>query len=566
MSEADLIHSDIEAYLALQQKKEILRFLTAGSVDDGKSTLIGRLLHDANTVYDDQLAALHRDSAKKSAAGGEVDYSLLVDGLLAEREQGITIDVAYRYFSTEKRKFIIADTPGHEQYTRNMATGASTADLAVILVDARLGVLPQTRRHTFIASLLGIRHVVVAVNKMDVVGYAEDVFARIVAEYAAFADKLKLASIHYLPLSALRGDNVVAKSAAMPWYDGPPLLRYLETVPLGRDEGAAALRFPVQYVVRPDLDYRGFAGTVASGVIRRGDDIVCLPSGRTSKVARIVTHDGDREEAAAPLAVSVTLADEIDVSRGDVLAHAGAAPQAARSIEAMVVWMHETPLRPGTTYLVKHTTRIVPAEITEIHDRVDVTTLDRRPARALALNDIGRITLTAARPLLFDPYTESRATGAFILIDRLTNGTFGAGMILGRGASEPREAGPEGGREAGHPAATRGVSPAERRRRLGQRPAVVVLGGGDLARLEALSRDLERRLWDEGYTVAVLAPSEAAAIPVCHRLGMVTVVPAGTTDVSAHTRSLDPQEVVALGGEVTVDAVLAELRRRELVR
>ena len=431
MAEAALIDRDIEAYLALQQKKEILRFLTAGSVDDGKSTLIGRLLHDANTVYEDQLVALRRDSAKKSSAGGEIDYSLLVDGLLSEREQGITIDVAYRYFATEKRKFIIADTPGHEQYTRNMATGASTADLAVILVDARLGVLPQTRRHSFIASLLGIRHVVVAVNKMDVVGWDQAVFSAIAAEYAAFADKLGLRDVHYLPLSALRGDNVVEPSESMPWYEGPPLLRYLETVPIARDPRHAALRLPVQYVLRPDLDFRGFSGTVASGVIRRGDRVMSLPSRRSSVVARIVTHDGDLEEAFAPMAVTVTLADEIDLSRGDMLVDEAHLPHVARSIEAMVVWMHETPLRPGATYLLKHGTKVVSAEVSEIHERVDVNTLERHPARALGLNDIGRVTLTAARPLLFDAYADNNATGAFIVIDRLTNGTFGAGMILG---------------------------------------------------------------------------------------------------------------------------------------
>jgi bifunctional enzyme CysN/CysC len=562
MRERDLIEGDVEAYLALQQRKEMLRFLTAGSVDDGKSTLIGRLLHDADTVYDDQLAALRRDSAKKSSAGGEVDYSLLVDGLLSEREQGITIDVAYRYFATEKRKFIIADTPGHEQYTRNMATGASTADLAILLVDARLGILAQTRRHSFIASLLGIRHLVVAVNKMDLCGYDQAVFTRISAEYAAFAEKLGLRDVGYIPLSALRGDNVVAPSEHMPWYEGPPLLAYLEMVPIARDRDLEALRFPVQYVLRPDLDFRGFSGTVASGVIRRGDRVMSLPSRRTSTVQRIVTRDGDREEAFAPLAVTVTLADEIDVSRGDMLVHEGALPHVARSFEAMVVWMHETPLRVGASYLVKHGTKVVSAEVSQIHERVDVNTLERHAARSLGLNDIGRVTLTAARPLLFDAYAENRATGAFILIDRLTNGTFGAGMITGPGASEPGEA-----EVGGAP----GVSLAERLRRLGQKAAVVVVTGDDPAQVEALGYGLERRLWDEGFGVHVLAARDVGALAVCQGLGMISVVLAdGSTELSALSKRVDPAAVLVVSsnaeGGASVEGVMSDLRGRGVVR
>jgi bifunctional enzyme CysN/CysC len=564
LDENALIDRDIEAYLALQQKKEILRFLTAGSVDDGKSTLIGRLLHDSNMVYDDQLVTLRKDSAKKSSAGGEVDYSLLVDGLLSEREQGITIDVAYRYFATEKRKFIIADTPGHEQYTRNMATGASTADLAIILIDARYGVLPQTRRHSFIAKLLGIRHVVAAVNKMDLRGYDEAVFAGICAEYAAFAAKLGLSDIHYLPLSALKGDNVVVPSERMPWYQGPPLLSYLETVPIARDQHTTALRFPVQYVLRPDLDFRGFSGTVASGVIRRGDRVQSLPSGRASTVARIVTRDGDLEEATTAMAVTVTLADEIDVSRGDMLVHDGALPHVSRGIEAMVVWMHETELRLGGSYLIKHGTKVVSAEVTAIHERVDVTTLERHPARSLGLNDIGRVTLTAARPLLFDAYAENRATGAFILIDRITNGTHGAGMIL---APASEEIAAEG---------ARGVSTAERSRRLGHQAAVVVVIG------EALAYALERRLWDEGLSAHVLGPAEVGALGVCQALGMISIVVAGRDGGHPQTPGRDgghpqtpgrdgghPQtaaDAVVAGEGASVESVLSELLARGVIR
>ena len=564
MLEKDLLATDIEAYLALQQRKEILRFLTAGSVDDGKSTLIGRLLHDSNMVYDDQLVTLRRDSAKKSSAGGPIDFSLLVDGLLSEREQGITIDVAYRYFATEKRKFIIADTPGHEQYTRNMATGASTADLAVILIDARYGVLPQTRRHSFIASLLGIRHIVAAVNKMDLRGYDQAVFEGIRADYAAFADKLGLRDVQFIPLSALEGDNVVEKSAKMPWYEGPPLLAHLETVPLAADRDLDHLRFPVQYVLRPDLDFRGFSGTVAAGVVRRGDRIMSLPSRRTSTVARIVTYDGDREEAFAPLAVTLTLADEIDVSRGDMLVHEHALPHVARSIEAMVVWMHERPLEPGAAYLIKHGTKVVSAEVTTIHERVDVTTLERHPARSLGLNDIGRVTLTAARPLLFDAYADSKGTGAFIFIDRLTNGTFGAGMILGAGASEPGEPEGDGGR-------SRGVSLAERVRRLSQSPALIALTGGDAARREELGYGLERRLWDDGYTAHVLPPRAVGSIVVCQGLGLLTILLAdGDTELSALTGVVPRERTFVVACDeaegASVEAIVHGLRARDLVR
>ena len=561
MRERDLIESDVEAYLAREQQKELLRFLTAGSVDDGKSTLIGRLLHDSRMVYDDQLDALRRDSAKKSSAGGEIDYSLLVDGLLSEREQGITIDVAYRYFATSTRKFIIADTPGHEQYTRNMATGASTADLAIILVDARLGVLSQTRRHSFIAALLGIRHIVVAVNKMDLVSYDEAVFDRVRADYAAFAAKVGLTDVHYLPLSALRGDNVVEASDSMPYYQGPPLLGYLETVPIARDRNLDDLRFPVQYVLRPDLDFRGFSGTVASGLLKKGDRVMSLPSRRSSTVTRIVTYDGDREEAFPPLSVTVTLADEIDLSRGDMLVHEDDLPEVARSVEAMVVWMHERPLEVGATYLIKHGTKVVSAEVSEIHERVDVTTLDRHPAHSLGLNEVGRITLTAARPLLFDPYAKNRATGALIFIDRLTNGTFGAAMILGRGDTEPQDQGPS---------ATRGVSLADRVRRLGQRPAAVVLTGADEAHREELGHAIERRLWDDGYTAHVLPPQAISAAAVCQGLGLITIVITdGDAELSGLHAAIPGDQLILVDCDAesaSVESVLKALRALDAIR
>src|SRR5688572_5425914 len=435
MQQVDLSKEDIHTYLERNQRKELLRFLTCGSVDDGKSTLIGRLLHDTKTIYEDQLAAVKRDSVKFGTTGeaGGVDLALLTDGLKAEREQGITIDVAYRYFSTEKRKFIIADTPGHEQYTRNMATGASTCDLAIILIDARHGVAVQTRRHSFIVSLLGIKHVVVAVNKMDLVGWSEEVFERIKTDYAGFVAKLDIADVEFIPLSALKGDNVVGKSNAMPWYQGPPLLAHLETVHIASDRNLADMRFPVQYVVRPNLDFRGFAGTMASGILRKGDEVVALPSGKRSRVQSIVTLDGELDEAFSPMAVNVTLKDEIDVSRGDMLVHPGNEPHVSAEIEAMVVWMSERPFAPGRSYWIKQTTRTVAGEISQLRYGVDVNTLGRRPITQLALNEVGHVVLGLNRPIAYDPYKTNVSTGAFIVVDRLTNNTVGAGMILERG-------------------------------------------------------------------------------------------------------------------------------------
>src|SRR5215213_10391462 len=499
MQAVDLTHEDIHAYLARHQRKELLRFLTCGSVDDGKSTLIGRLLHDTKMIYDDQLAAVKRDSEKVGTTGaGEIDLALLTDGLKAEREQGITIDVAYRYFSTDRRKFIIADTPGHEQYTRNMATGASTCQLAIILIDARHGVQTQTRRHSFIVSLLGIRHVVVAVNKMDLVGYSRDDFERIKDDYTGFVAKLDLRDITFIPMSALRGDNVVSKSDAMPWYPGPPLLDHLETVHIASDRNLTDLRFPVQYVIRPNLDFRGFAGTVASGVVRTGDEVMVLPSGKRSRVKSIVTYDGELDEAFAPQAVTVTLTDEVDVSRGDMLVHPNSPPHVSSQIEAMVVWMAEQPFVPGRTYALKQTTRQVAAEVAAFRHGVDVNTLEHRAAARLGLNEVGHVQLSLTQPLACDPYRTNAATGAFILIDRLTNNTVGAGMILEAGA--PRQA------EAVATAKAREslVAPAEREQRFGQRPVTVLLVGLTGSGKSRIAYALERRLWDEGRAVTVL--------------------------------------------------------------
>jgi bifunctional enzyme CysN/CysC/sulfate adenylyltransferase subunit 1 len=436
-----------EEFLEAHLGQEMLRFTTAGSVDDGKSTLIGRLLHDTKSVYEDQLAAVKKSRINR-AANGHVDLSLLTDGLKAEREQGITIDVAYRYFSTSRRKFIIADTPGHEQYTRNMATGASTADVAVVLIDAKAylregGLLPQSRRHTYIASLLGIPHVVAAVNKMDLVGYAEETFAAIRGEFVEFASRLGLKSVTVIPVSALEGDNVVTPSSEMRWYDGPTLLEFLETVPLASDGHAGPLRFPVQLVQRPDANFRGFAGQVARGILRAGDRVKALPSRRETTVKRIVTWDGDLQAAAYPQSVTVELEDEIDLSRGEMLVSAGddrALPDASRHLNAMVVWMHEEPLVVGRTYVAKHTTRTVRATVKSIRYRVDVGSLEHGPADRLAMNEIAEVELETNLPLFFDSYAESRTTGSMILIDGVTNATVGAAMIIGA-AERSSEAG-----------------------------------------------------------------------------------------------------------------------------
>ncbi|NDV54683.1 sulfate adenylyltransferase subunit CysN [Parabacteroides sp. 52] len=423
---------NIKEYLDKDEQKDLLRFLTAGSVDDGKSTLIGRLLFDSKKIYEDQLDALERDSKRMGNAGEHIDYALLLDGLKAEREQGITIDVAYRYFSTNNRKFIIADTPGHEQYTRNMITGGSTANLAIILVDARTGVITQTRRHTFLVSLLGIKHVVLAVNKMDLVDFDQQVFDRIVDDYKAFVEPLNIPDITPIPLSALDGDNVVEKSGRTPWYEGISLLEYLETVPIDQDRNFDDFRFPVQYVLRPNLDFRGFSGRVASGIVRKGDTVMALPSGKTSRVKSIVTYEGELEYAFPPQCITITLEDEIDISRGEMLVHPDNKPVADRNFEAMLVWMDEEPMDRNKQFYIKHTTNTSRARIDNIRYKVDVNTMEQSTVDHLVLNEIGKVVFTTGKELFFDPYTQNKQTGAFILIDPITNNTSAVGMIIDR--------------------------------------------------------------------------------------------------------------------------------------
>lgn len=431
----------IEEFLKKDEQKDLLRFLTAGSVDDGKSTLIGRLLFDSKKIYEDQLDALERDSKRVGNAGEHIDYALLLDGLKAEREQGITIDVAYRYFSTNNRKFIIADTPGHEQYTRNMITGGSTANLAIILVDARAGVITQTRRHTYLVSLLGIKHVVLAVNKMDLVNFSKEVFDNIVADYKAFIAPLGVPDVTCIPLSALDGDNVVEKSERTPWYEGPSLLEFLETVHIGNDHNLTDFRYPVQYVLRPNLDFRGFSSKVASGIVRKGDEVVALPSGKKTHVKAIYSPDGECDYAYPPMSVTLTLEDEIDVSRGDMLVHPDNMPMVGRNFEAMLVWMDEEKMDMEKSFFLKQTTNMSRTRIDSIKYKVDVNTMDhlsvengklKKEDVPLQLNQIAHVVLTSSKELFFDPYTENKATGAFILIDPITNNTSAAGMIISK--------------------------------------------------------------------------------------------------------------------------------------
>jgi sulfate adenylyltransferase subunit 1 len=428
--QSELIEKDIDAYLKQHEHKELLRFLTCGSVDDGKSTLIGRLLHDSKMIYEDQLESIRSDSTRHGTTGEKIDLALLVDGLQAEREQGITIDVAYRYFSTAKRKFIIADTPGHEQYTRNMATGASTCDLAIILIDARHGVMTQTRRHSYIASLLGIQHVVVAINKMDLVDFSEEVYEKIKSDYLTFAEGLKPRDIQFVPISALDGDNVVTPSASTPWYDGKSLMEILETVEIAKDQNFDDFRFPVQFVNRPNLNFRGFCGTIASGIVRVGDTIRVLPSNRTTRVKSIVTYDANLEEAFVGQAVTLTLEDEIDISRGDMIVGADDEKVKQSShLQANLVWMSDQPLHPGKQYGFKFATKYTSGSVSNIQYRVDVNTQAHSEVDSLQLNDIGLVSVSLSQKVAVDPYDINRTTGAFIVIDRLTNITVGAGMI-----------------------------------------------------------------------------------------------------------------------------------------
>ncbi|CAG9296194.1 sulfate adenylyltransferase subunit CysN [Celerinatantimonas diazotrophica] len=432
-TQSTLVADDIKSYLRQHEQKQLLRFLTCGSVDDGKSTLIGRLLHDSKMIFEDQLAAIKQDSKRFNTTDNEFDLALLVDGLQSEREQGITIDVAYRYFSTDKRKFIIADTPGHEQYTRNMATGASNCDLAVVMIDARYGVQVQTKRHSFIVSELGIKQVIVAINKMDLVEYSHQCYEQIAREYRQFADKLKIDTIHFVPISALCGDNVVNKSDNTDWYQGQTLMQLLESAPIDHDYKPSLFRMPVQYVNRPNLDFRGFAGTITSGCIAVGDEVTVYPSGQKANVNRIVTFDGDLERAYAPMAVTLTLDKEIDVSRGDLLARGELEPNVGKNVNAHLVWMSEDALVPGKTYDFKLATKITSGQISQIEARIDVNTLERHSAERLLLNELGVANIEFAQQLAFDRYDDTRETGSFIIIDRLSNVTVGAGMIQKQG-------------------------------------------------------------------------------------------------------------------------------------
>lgn len=421
--------TDIDLWLDQQTDKSLLRFLTCGSVDDGKSTLIGRLLYDSQLILDDQLASLKKESRNRTTGDEGIDFSLLVDGLSAEREQGITIDVAYRFFSTDKRKFIVADTPGHEQYTRNMATGASNADLALLLIDARKGVLTQSRRHSFILSLIGVKHVVLVVNKIDLVDYSQDVFDRIVAEYRAFAEPLGFKTLAAVPVSALRGDNILGPSANTPWYRGPGLVPYLEGIEVADDRASQKFRFPVQWVNRPNLDFRGFSGTVAAGVVKVGDDVLVAASRKPARIKAIVTMDGELDQAVAGQAVTLVLDREVDVSRGDVLTHAGETPEFSNQFQARVVWMNEEPAYPGRSYLLKIGSQIVPATITDLKFRTNVNTLEQTAATKLDLNEVATVTIATDRAIAFDPYAANAVTGGFILVDRISNATLGAGTV-----------------------------------------------------------------------------------------------------------------------------------------
>jgi len=497
---------------------ELLRFTTAGSVDDGKSTLIGRLLHDSKAIYEDQLASVKKSRINRSS--GPIDFSLLTDGLRAEREQGITIDVAYRYFATPRRKFIIADTPGHEQYTRNMATGASTADLAVILVDATKGILPQTRRHAFIASLLGIRNVLAAVNKMDLVDYREDVFLDVERDFLQLAGQLGIDHVECVPISALEGDNVVERSERTFWHHGPTLLQHLEAVPLSASDALKSLRFPVQMVIRPDAKFRGFAGRVASGVIRPGDDLLALPSRRRTRVRSIVSYDGDLPDAFAPMSVTLQLEDEIDLSRGDMLVSPENVPRVSRRFSAMVVWLHVSPLEVGRTYLVKHTARQTKIRALQIHYRVNVNTLEREEAGHLSMNDIASVEFEAHVPLFFDPYASNRTTGSFILIDAISNATVGAGMIQEDLPGRQRSDVPE---LASLEIAQKRVSEQERCERHGHYPATFLLENQP-----ALASKLERALFEKGFEVLHLDDEASpgallVAVRAAQRIGAVSI-------------------------------------------
>ena len=527
---------NLAAFLQEDLRKDLLRFTTAGSVDDGKSTLIGRLLHDAKAVYEDQVASVQKSKINRS--GGAFDFSLLTDGLRAEREQGITIDVAYRYFSTARRKFIIADTPGHEQYTRNMATGASTADLAIILVDATKGLLTQTHRHTYIASLLGIRCVVAAINKMDLADYSEDVFLRLQRDFLSLASRLSIPSVQCIPISALAGDNVVSRSESMPWYSGPTLLGHLESVDFQQTRLLDAVRFPVQYVIRPDSRFRGFAGQLASGSLRPGDSLVALPSGQETRVKAIVGFDGDSDRAIAPQSITLQLENEIDLSRGDTLVSPSNLPALSRSFSATVVWLHPDPLRVERPLLLKQTTRLVKAHIRRIRHRINVNTLQNEPTQQLGLNGIAEVEVETNQPLFLDAYAASRATGSFILIDPFSNATVGAGMV--RQTSLDDAARPEERNRASLGVVIGDVTAKERNRRHGHKPGIFLLG----KRL-ALAKSLERALFDKAFHVVVL---DASGVPLPALKSFLALMYSTGLLVLCTSASLGPQDLAELPG------------------
>jgi sulfate adenylyltransferase large subunit len=542
MTQPSEVLSGIDLFLRREEEKDLLRFLTCGSVDDGKSTLIGRLLYDSKGVYEDQLSAITKATVNETA--GAMDFALLTDGLRAEREQGITIDVAYRYFSTPKRKFIIADTPGHEQYTRNMATGASTANLAIVLIDARNGVLSQSRRHAFIASLLGIHHVVVAVNKMDLVDFSEEVFDRICVEFSSFAAQLQIPDLYFIPVSALLGDNIVTKSENMPWFGGSSLLHHLETVHVASDRNLSEMRFPVQLVLRPNQEFRGYAGQMASGVLKPGDPIMVLPSGRTSRVKSIVTHDGEVARAFPPMSVTVCLTDEVDLSRGNMLVPPSHPPHVTRCIDARLVWMGNQPLDLRKQYIIKHTTQSVKAQVRFIRYRVNVNTLERQPASELSLNEIGTVVIDTHSPLFVDQYRRNRITGSFVMVDPISNATVAAGMVTGR---DPRAADPT---MPEAPAFEPNLVPVvDRQKRIGHAAVLVWLNGG-----AHLAYAVESELFKRGYLTHVIAAQTDGSVMLelarnMTTAGLVTICAADFLYEVERERAealMDPEQFVDL--------------------
>lgn len=549
---------DIKAFLDQDEKKDLLRLLTAGSVDDGKSTLIGRLLFDSKKLYEDQLSALERDSKRVGHAGEDIDYALLLDGLKAEREQGITIDVAYRYFSTNKRKFIIADTPGHEQYTRNMVTGASTANLAIILIDATKGVITQTRRHTFLVSLLGIKHVVLAVNKMDLVDFDQKIFDDICEDYKNFVARLDIPDVDFIPLSALKGDNVVDTSERMPWYKGKSMLDFLETIHISSDRNFADMRYPVQYVLKPDNNFRGFSSRVASGIVRKGEPVMVLPSRKTSKIKSITTYDGDLGEAFPPQSVTITLEDEIDISRGDMIVYPDNLPRVERHFESMLVWMDEKPMDPTTHFFIKHANNNTKARIDRIQYKVDVNTLQKSSIAHFVLNEIGRVVLTTNKPLFFDPYNKNKSTGSFVLIDPVTHNTVAVGMIIDRLSSDDL---PSRISDSDREQIRSGlglISEDAYQKRYNQKGATLWVTGLHGSGKNEMAFSLEKQLFEMGATVVLLDGSSV-------RSGLSKELDYSPTDRAEHLRRvaevcrlLNDQGIITICSFISPDANIRE--------